>query len=580
MKALTLVLVLAAQTALAASTPTLPLGADLADIVKHDLDILPDAKPILESMQPSSPFHQKWTGFGAYSQTALDAKNPVAAQRDKQRWRGPVAIQSDAVKTPSERAYVVAAGMLSASTGEIVVRRFKVALARPGQPNEGQVTRVEDLPSLGSPENDPLLPAEYRANAKFRQDVKASEMDLSIRAGLRLRVFMLKDEEHGIRFTYPLGVGSIDPGLETPIPGNDGTQANLLTPTFADARLDKKTVWSRRSDQKHFRGEPFLRVMKGTVSCRRVRGVETCTPVKGTAGWTAVGFHITIMGAWDYTDNFKTKKVNGRTVFVLDENGNKIQNKGPEWLTRGFDSHGCMRLRRNDVRFVHDLVMQSPDDKIIDVKVQLEAEPERNALVRAGQAPMTEYHPWPIENVRYKRVKNFGGQPKRDLPAPPGDGLVITEQMPKQRTDAPVTIYNLAGLTVEQMEQMRLMDRIAEGADRFVTPPPVDCDPVKDPENCKYEVFGSEQHPEQIQLVPGDATVAPVPKRRPLWQKILSFGILRDPELQDQPVTQGEDYTSVDASAPDGTPSQDTPVPAGAKEREELKVQAVSAIKK
>jgi hypothetical protein len=482
-----------------ASTPTLPLGTDLADIVRYDSDMLPDAKPILESMQPDSPFFAEWFGHGSFTQIAL-------VQR-AQRWRGPVAIQAAPLKSATERAYVVAAGMLSTSaTPEITLRRFKVTLARPGQPEEGKVIRVESLASLPGAENDALLPEDVRSKPELRMDVPASRMIFKISAGLKLRVFILKDEEHGIRFTYPIGVGGIDQGLDSKIPNIGQNDANILTPTFEDARLDRATIWSHRNDQAHFRNEPFLRIMNGRTA-------------HGAAGWTAIGFHITIMSDPDYASSAKAvhaglKGADGRPLTV----------PGPEWLTRGFDSHACMRLRRNDLRFVHDLALASDKSRVIAVRVGLEAEPEHNRLVTQGQEAMTEYAAWPLEEIRYKRVQAFPAP----LPAhqcteadgPDGrprfacrdnqDHLTIMEQMPKKPSDGPVSIYRLAGVSAEELDRLGKLNDLAEGADadpRIVPPP---CPPG---ETCQEPELPNLAVPSELSAPPKDPrlNVAPVP---------------------------------------------------------------------
>src|SRR4051812_13841544 len=125
--AVILALTLPSQVVQAAKTKVLPLGSDLADIVRFELNIFEDAKPILESMQQSSPWHDTWFGKGRFTQIALDS--------GKQRWRAPVALQSDVITAPSarpnERAWIIAAAMLTTEVEpKIVFRRFKVVIGR------------------------------------------------------------------------------------------------------------------------------------------------------------------------------------------------------------------------------------------------------------------------------------------------------------------------------------------------------------------------------------------------------------------------------------------------------------------
>jgi hypothetical protein len=134
------------------------------------------------------------------------------------------------------------------------------------------------------------------------KEVNLEDTSLKAAVGLVDRKLIIKDEDKNIKMVMPIGVGAFDEGAM-----NEG-KVSLLTPRLNNGFLDKRVVDSKREKPKYFKGKPFIRLLKGRdhVSDR-----------------TPIGFHIEI------NDSF----------------------------VRGFDSHGCMRLREMDLMSVHDLVM-------------------------------------------------------------------------------------------------------------------------------------------------------------------------------------------------------------------------------
>lgn len=140
-------------------------------------------------------------------------------------------------------------------------------------------------------------------------------VDVSLEAAVSLveRKLIVEDKTKNIKMIFPIGVGAFDEGVL-----NEG-KTSLLTPRFQNGFLDKRVVISKREKPKYFRGLPFIRILKGPDA---------------EADKTPIGFHIEI------NDSF----------------------------VRGFDSHGCMRLREFDLQALHDLIMLG-DETQLPIKV-------------------------------------------------------------------------------------------------------------------------------------------------------------------------------------------------------------------
>lgn len=148
--------------------------------------------------------------------------------------------------------------------------------------------------------------------------INIKDVSLEASVGLVDRKLILEDKNKNIKMIFPIGVGAFDEGVL-----NEG-KTSLLTPRFQNGFLDKRVVISKREKPKYFRGLPFIRILKGP-------DVE--------ADKTPIGFHIEI------NDSF----------------------------VRGFDSHGCMRLREFDLVALHDLIMLGDETQLpIRVLYQLE----------------------------------------------------------------------------------------------------------------------------------------------------------------------------------------------------------------
>jgi hypothetical protein len=129
-----------------------------------------------------------------------------------------------------------------------------------------------------------------------------NEMSFRISVGLVDRKLIINDSSNDVKIVFPIGVGAFDEGVM-----NEGIYS-LVTPRFNNGFIDRREVISKREKPRYFAGKPFIRISKGN-------DLRTDS--------TAIGFHIEI------NDSF----------------------------VRGFDSHGCMRLREMDLMAFHDIIM-------------------------------------------------------------------------------------------------------------------------------------------------------------------------------------------------------------------------------
>lgn len=207
---------------------------------------------------------------------------------------------------------------------------------------------------------------------KVIEDVAVSEQEYQVDVSLVDRKAILTEKHSGARKVYPIDVGSFDEGVTSLSRGS----TVMLTPLFKGARIERASAVESRSEPDYFRGMPFLRVQRHD------------------GAWTPIGFHI--------------------------QQGSR--------LARGFESHGCLRLREKDLYELYALLMsQGPSRMEINIYNDL-------------NDPLD--HPWPKQEDRYRRVKNFEKGPRK----PPrierdADDLVVVEQVLKR---PPIT--RIAGL--------------------------------------------------------------------------------------------------------------------------------------
>lgn len=175
-------------------------------------------------------------------------------------------------------------------------------------------------------------------NVVLRESIDLDDTDFNIKVGLVERKVVFQDKKNNIQFVIPVGVGSFDEGVM-----NEG-QVSLLTPRFKVGYIDKNQVISKRSKPRYFADKPFIRLSK------EQDGAEA----------TPIGFHTEINGSF----------------------------------VRGFDSHGCMRLRDQDLYMLHDLIKDGTK-RFTPITVSYHLEEKMD-------------HPAAKRDKLYKTVQNVG----------------------------------------------------------------------------------------------------------------------------------------------------------------------------
>lgn len=202
----------------------------------------------------------------------------------------------------------------------------------------------------------------------IRSEVVYPLKDMMFRASVGLvdRKLIIEDDMKNIKLVFPIGVGSFDEGTM-----NEG-KVSLLTPRFKNGFIDQREVISKRTKPRYFQGLPFVRISKGTDN---------------TTDTTPIGFHVEI------NDSF----------------------------VRGFDSHGCMRLREMDLMALHDLIVFG-SQQLIPLTVQYR-------LNDLADSPIEK------RNKMYKTVLNKG---TAELPFFILDRDNLVQLTYKENTAAPV----------------------------------------------------------------------------------------------------------------------------------------------
>lgn len=197
------------------------------------------------------------------------------------------------------------------------------------------------------------------ANMKsLGEDIPLNRVSFQINVSLIERKLILTDSQYKIKKIYPIGVGSFDMGVSPTARGS----TRLVTNLFLDASINQSTAERARTSPSYYKGKPFMPI----------------TTQRGTN--TNFAFHI---------------EVNNRFI-------------------RGFDSHGCMRVREKDLMELYAILMGGASKKI-PVNVSYEI------------ADLDD-HPAPKVNDSYQRVKNFGSAAQPQLRRD-GHNLVILERV-------------------------------------------------------------------------------------------------------------------------------------------------------
>lgn len=172
------------------------------------------------------------------------------------------------------------------------------------------------------------------------------QLNLSYRVSITEWMGVIDDVETGFRRVWPLGGGSIDRGVRV------AGYMTSMTPTTEDAKLEKDYAWRNLKSPWYFRDKPYLPISQGRTY-KRADGTTYKVYAESN-----IAFHI-----W--------------------------QDKGFE---RGYFSHGCMRMRDEDLAELAAFVFAGKDIPMTLRTPQLE----------------DADHPWPFDNTKYWQLKNYG----------------------------------------------------------------------------------------------------------------------------------------------------------------------------
>ena len=241
--------------------------------------------------------------------------------------------------------------VLSTSIVELRANRLVVDVV-------GRAARFQDTDDRRNPHGRvglmrvtvPVATAESRCDVglpEVQWERSLSELDLRYRVSILDWVAVMEDRALGFRRIFPIGGGGIDRGVRY------AGVVSSMTPTTDDGLLEKTYAWRELSSPWYFRGKPYLPISLGRTLTRK-NGTTYKIYIE-----SRVAFHV-----W--------------------------QDKGFE---RGFFSHGCMRMRGEDLTELAAFVFGARAH--IPVTLRLN--------------PLTDVrHPYPMERKKYWQLKNFG----------------------------------------------------------------------------------------------------------------------------------------------------------------------------
>jgi len=207
--------------------------------------------------------------------------------------------------------------------------------------------RSAKKPPLGVVVVRAIFPSDRSDMPEFRivREAPIASLDLEIKASLLDRLTLVSDESFGFARIYPVGVGALD---TVRVPG----EMSSLTPATELGRVSRDSGFLSLSAPSWNRGLPYLPFEIPWVANRP----------DGQRRWyvqTRIAFHA----------------FQGQT------------------FSRGFNSHGCITLRDNDLKELAALVFARP------VPVPL--------IVRPN--PFAEHqHPFPHETTHFWELENLG----------------------------------------------------------------------------------------------------------------------------------------------------------------------------
>ena len=178
-------------------------------------------------------------------------------------------------------------------------------------------------------------------NIRLIEIIPLEDTFFKLSVGLIDRKLIMKDENSDIKLVFPIGVGGFD------LKVIDYNMPNLLTLRLKSGFISKRLSYARRTKPRYYKGKPFIRIVRST-------------DISKSKNVTAIGFHIR-------------------------QNNN---------LVRGFDSHGCIRMRETDLAILFN-ILNKGDKDFLPLKMLYRLDDEID-------------HPYPKLHKGYQTVKNYG----------------------------------------------------------------------------------------------------------------------------------------------------------------------------
>lgn len=283
---------------------------DIRDLTLYRTDLAGTSKLIMQAISASP---QKFTGFSDVqfpideaSQINLGPKGPIDQNTTPDN--APFQIKASFPETMTNT--VLKIGMEDIVEEEFdAVFKIKLALFihssqfKAAQPaSNGYYFRRLTVRVKARRSDDPVRVALLRVD----QDIPLNSTNFRLMGDLLERKVIMEDPELGLRFVFPIAVGSFD--VRTG-PGQDQV-VRLLTQEFLNAKISKTSALNRGSSGWNTRSRLFPSYYKGRPFIGLLQDGNT---------YEEIGMH-----------------------YQIDDSG----------LIRGFVSHGCIRVRDMDLYFL------------------------------------------------------------------------------------------------------------------------------------------------------------------------------------------------------------------------------------
>jgi hypothetical protein len=314
------------------------LHVDVRDVARYAGSEHPEAQALIDAMKSSA---EKFFPVGVtFSEIGVGLHQKIERRSDGRPAIAPSKILNNNVYgVEIESASAAADGSLDLQ----IIALYQAS-------DSGYVFRRLDVRAAGNPMAIDL------GSVRVAEEIPASQTHFTVHAGLAPRKVVVEDADHRIKKIYPIGVGSFDEGVTNTSHGNTILRTTLqqnasLTRGYAHFEYH---VDPNKHEPDHFFGMPFMNIVSPKHSP------------------SPQGFHIVQHAK-------EAPAPHGR------------DNPDYNYMVRGFDSHGCMRLREKDLYELYAILM-SQDGTSMPVVV-------------SNFMEETEDHPLPLRNDAYVRLQ-------------------------------------------------------------------------------------------------------------------------------------------------------------------------------